>query len=57
MQCPIKVESGENYERCDFEGTLREVGRHRHSEHGEPKWDIAHDLPAGEPDAEWSKDE
>lgn len=43
MQCGI--------EGCDFEGTLREVERHRHNEHGEPKWEVAFDKPPGEPEA------
>jgi len=44
MQCSI--------EGCEFEGTLRGVERHRHTEHGEPKWDVVFDLPPGEPEAE-----
>ena len=64
MQCPYQIEaesddgdtdSGANggsvRERCPFTGTLREVERHRHREHGDPKWDVAFDLPPGEPEA------
>jgi len=44
MECPMQF--------CDYVGTLRAVERHRHNDHGMVKWDIAHDLPPGEPDAE-----
>lgn len=65
MRCPYQVpehtvdddtEEGEDggsaQVRCPFTGTLREVERHRHTEHGDPKWDIAFDLPPGEPEVE-----
>jgi len=44
MDCPLQD--------CDYTGTLREVERHRTSEHGGPRWEIVWDLPPGEPDAQ-----
>jgi len=29
------------YAECDYSGGFRAVERHRHREHGEPKWALA----------------